>query len=41
MAISSAIWVELIDSSWIARESVAKPVWVALTGGWSALRASC
>ena len=28
-AISSLRWVAAIDSSWIARESVAKPVWVA------------
>ena len=32
-AISSLRWVAWIDSSWIARESVAKPVWVASTGG--------
>ena len=32
-AISSLRWVAWIDSSWIARERVAKPVCVALTGG--------
>ena len=33
-AISSARSLALIDSSWIWREIVAKPVWVAVTGGW-------
>jgi hypothetical protein len=32
-AINSLWWVASIDSSWIARERVAKPVWVARTGG--------
>ena len=33
-AISSARSAAAIDSSWIAFEIVAKPVWVALTGAW-------
>ena len=33
-AISSLRSAASIDSSWIARERVAYPVWVALTGGW-------
>ena len=34
-AISSPRSEELIDSSWIARERLAKPVWVARTGAFT------